>query len=283
MASKSPATSSSWGRRSAAVAGAGVASTTASAAISWLSDVTVHPPAGACQTVGRRGASHVHAARLQARGERAHQRGHAAVERPEERRPVGVGRRDLGPQGPHEAAPPLRGRQQRRERRRSRHVVDRAGMDAADERIDQHVDDAAAELARHQGSDRTVADGPAGVGSGQHGVAGEPERCRAGRRCPNVPWARSGWGRRGHALRAAGAVARGPRPTRRGRRSARASRRARPRGTSRRPRSGVRGTRRGRRRRHGHRHPCSAAARRGAAEASSRVTVGASLRRSPPR
>ncbi len=44
MASSRPATSSSWGRKSAAVAGAGVARTTASASSSWPSAATSHPP-----------------------------------------------------------------------------------------------------------------------------------------------------------------------------------------------------------------------------------------------
>ena len=109
-------------------------------------------------------------------GQRADERRHAPVERPEERRPVGVGSGHLGAQRPHEAAPALGGRQQRRERRRGGHVVDRAGVDAADERIDQRVDDTPAELVRHEGADGTVADRPAGVGPGQHGVAGEAER-----------------------------------------------------------------------------------------------------------
>ncbi len=111
-----------------------------------------------------------------AAAKRADQRGHAAVERPEERWPVGVGRRHFGAQGPHEAAPALRGGQQRREGRGRRHVVDRAGMDPADEGIDQQVDHALAELARDERSDGAVADRAAGIGSGEHRITGEAQR-----------------------------------------------------------------------------------------------------------
>src|ERR1700734_3874193 len=48
-------------------------------------------------------------------------------------------------------------------------------MDSADEGVHQGVDDALAELARHEGTDSAVADRPPGVGPGQHGITGETE------------------------------------------------------------------------------------------------------------
>ena len=175
MASSSPATSSSWWRRRSAVTGAGVASTTASATTTSVPDPTAHP-SGARSSRPAGAESRTSTPRCaQPRGQRADERRHAPVERPEEWRPVGVGCGHLGAHRPHEAAPALGGRQQRRERRRGGHVVDRAGVDAADERIDQRVDDASTELVRHEGADGTVADRPTGVGPGQHRVAGEAE------------------------------------------------------------------------------------------------------------
>ena len=162
------------------------------------------------------------AAGPQAGGQRVDERGHAA-RRATRRAAARRGRaRDLGPQRPHEAAAALGGRQQRREGRRGRHVVDRAGVDAADQRVDQRVDDTPAELVRHERADGTVADRPAGVGPGQQGVAGEAERRRGRRGCRSGRWARTGSGCRARGPRAAGAAARGPTPTRHGRRWARA-------------------------------------------------------------
>ena len=119
-----------------------------------------HGPAGPrpLEPVGRRREPDVDAAFPELRHQRPYQRGHAAVEGPEQRRPVGVRCGDLGPQGPHEAASALGRRQQRREDRRRGHVVDRAGVDAADEGVDQRVDDPLPELARHQRPDGAVAD-----------------------------------------------------------------------------------------------------------------------------
>ena len=56
------------------------------------------------------------------------------------------------------------------------HVVDRSGVDPADERVDHGVDDALAELAGHERADGSVADRPPDVGPGQHGIAGEAQR-----------------------------------------------------------------------------------------------------------
>ncbi len=216
------------------------------------------------EPVGRCGEPEVHSALAQRCGQRTYERRHAPVERPEERRPVGVGSRHLGAQRSHETAPALGGRQQRRVDGGGRHVVDRAGVDAADERIDQRVDDTPAELVRHEGADGTVADRPAGVGPGQHGVAGEAERAAQRRGCRSGPSARTESGSRARAPRATCAGGRGTTPTRRGRRSARARPRAPPRGTSRRPRAGGPGSRRDRHRRPGPPTPRSAAGRRGA-------------------
>ena len=49
-------------------------------------------------------------------------------------------------------------------------------MDPADQGIDQHVDDALAELVGHERSNGAVPDRPAAMGSGQHGIAGEAQR-----------------------------------------------------------------------------------------------------------
>ena len=179
MASNSPATSSSWGRRSAAVAGAGVASTTASASISRPAARDDPRPARrtTVEPFGRGRSTHTSTPRARRPVASASTSdAMPSVERPEERRPVGQRCGHLGAQGPHQAAPALRGRQERRERGGGRHVVHRAGVDAADERVDQRVDDALAELARHEGPDGAVADRPPGVGPGQHGIAGEAER-----------------------------------------------------------------------------------------------------------
>ncbi len=96
---------------------------------------------------------------------------HAAVERPEERRSVGVGCRHLRPQGAHEAAPAPRCGEQRWEHRGGRHVVDRPGVDAPDEGIDQRVGHPRPELARDERADGAVAEWPAHVGSRQQRIA----------------------------------------------------------------------------------------------------------------
>ncbi len=64
------------------------------------------------------------------------------------------------------------------------------GVDAADQRIDQRLDDAAALSPLHQGSERAVAERPAAIVAREHGVAqqpgraGRPEDPRARRRPP---------------------------------------------------------------------------------------------------
>ena len=157
------------------MAGAGVASTTASARAASPADHTDQAsPARSSRSAASR-EPHVDLPLPQARRERPHQRGHAALERPEQGRARRVRRRDLGPECPHEAAAALRGGQQRREGRRGGHVVDRAGVDAPEERIDQDIDDLLAQLARHQGPDGAVADRAPDVGAGQHGIAGQAE------------------------------------------------------------------------------------------------------------
>ena len=80
---------------------------------------------------------------------------------------------NLSPEGPHETAPSLGRRQQRREGGCRRHVVDRAGVDAPDEGIHQPVDHPPPQLVGHQWAHRPVADGPAQVGPGQEGVPGQ--------------------------------------------------------------------------------------------------------------
>ena len=115
------------------------------------------------------------------------------------------------------------------------HVVDRAGVDAADQGVDQRVDDPLAELARHERPDGAVADRPAHVGPGQRRVAGEAQPCRRGPEDagagggpePGRDPEREALGQR--AQPAAGPDRRAPRRDR-----ARARRPARPRGTGRR-------------------------------------------------
>ena len=213
----------------------------------------------------------------QARRQRLHQRRHAALERPEEGRARRVRSRDLGPQSPHEAAAALGGGQQRREGRRRGHVVDRAGVDAADERVDQDIDDLVAQLARHQGPDGAVPDRAPDVGAGQHGIAGQAQHAAraedpgAGRR------PEPGGDARARAPRAARAGVPGPRPMRHGPRSASACRRAPAPCTGRSPRAGAPGTRRGPCRRS---VPRRRSLRKGPprlGDASSSTTVGASL------
>ena len=176
------------------MAGAGVASTTASAPTVWPADETVHPsPARSSRSAGAESRTSTPRS-PQARPERLHQGRHAALERPEEWRPVGVRCGDLGPERPHETAAALGRRQQRREGRRGGHVVDRTGVDAADQGVDEDVDDLLAQLARHERADGAVADRPPDVGAGQHGVAGQADQRLAhrGHRCERS--ARTGWG-----------------------------------------------------------------------------------------
>ena len=218
----------------------------------------------------------------QARRQRLDQRRHAAVEGPEERRPVGVRCGDLGAQRPHEAASALGGRQERREGRGGGHVVDRAGVDAADEGVDQDVDDPLAELARHERPDGAVADRPPDVGPGQHGIAGEAERAADAEDAGAGGRPEPGGDARAPGPRAACAGARGPTPTRPAPRWARVRRRAPPRGTGRRPRAGGRGTRRGPCRRRARRGPRCAAGRRGARTPRAATTAGASAAGSAP-
>ena len=106
--------------------------------------------------------------------EPGHQRRHATVQRPEQRGCIGTRGGNLGPQGPHETAPSLGRRQQRREGGCRRHVVDRAGVNAPDEGIHQPVDHPPPQLVGHQRSHRPVADGPTQVGPGQESVPGQP-------------------------------------------------------------------------------------------------------------
>ncbi len=179
--------------------------------------------------------------------------------------PSGSGAGHLGTQRPHEAAAALGGRQQRREGGGGGHVVDRAGVDPADQRVDQRVDDALAELARHERADGAVADRPPDVGPGQHGVTGEAQRA--------ADADDAGAGRRPEPGRDAEGVALGQRaqapagPHRRtpGRNGHERRRRSPPRRTGRPPRAGGRGTRRGPGRRRVPRCPRSARVRRDAA------------------
>ena len=160
------------------MAGAGVASTTASASTAWPPvEMPQPPPARWSRSAGADSRTSTPRSR-RLRRERLHQRRHAALERPEERGPVGVRRGDLGPERPHETAAALGGRQERREGRRGGHVVDRARVDAADEGVDQDVDHLVPQLAGHQGPDGTVADRPPDVGARQHGVTGQAEHAR---------------------------------------------------------------------------------------------------------
>ena len=242
-----PAASSSWGWSSRAAAGAGRASTTASASLAHRSPVStthpararVQPPRPACRSGSRtpRGEER--------RAELFDQRGHAAVEGPEQRRRIVRRRGDLGPQGAHEAAPLLGRGEERGIGGRGRHVVHRTGVDAADERVHQPVDHPLAELAGHERPDGAVADGPAHVGPGQQRVAGQaqlpaqPEDARSGRRPePGGDAQRQALGQGAHAPA-------GPHAAPRARRSGPARRPGRPRGRGRRPRAGVRGSRPG--------------------------------------
>ena len=143
----------------------------------------------------------------------------------------------------HEAAPALGRRQQGRERRRGGHVVDRARVDAANERIDQRVDDTPAQLVRHEGADGAVSHGAAGVGPGRHGIAGEAERPRE----PRMPERAVGQNRVGIPTawpfgQGAEAPA-GPPPTRPGPQIGAPAAATRPRCTTRPPHVGGRGSR----------------------------------------
>ena len=222
MVSNSPATSSSCGRSSAAGAGAGVASTTASASTTPPGGREGHPRK---TTAPRSAGDERRRSAPRPRGPRPTRRRATPClpQRPEERRPVGVGRGHLGAQG--RISPPRRwaaakraGTWRRRTcRRRSRHGSRRSA-------VDQHVDDERTELARHERANGAVADRPTRLSGSGRTASDQRGRVHRGRRgCPSGPSARTGWGCRGRGLRAACAGGRGPIPTHPGPRWARVS------------------------------------------------------------
>ena len=163
----------------AAATGAGTASTTASAVdrLRRRSRRSIRPrPA-------RGGRPEPTAATSTPRSRRAvasacDQRRHAALERPEERRPVGVRRRDLGTERPHEAAAALGAA-------RSGGNTAAADMSSTEPAWMPPIRGSTSvsttrwpELARHQGPDGAVADGAADVG---------PRAAAASRARPSAP------------------------------------------------------------------------------------------------
>jgi hypothetical protein len=160
----------------------------------------------------------------------------------------GRGRGDLGPQGAHEAAPSLGRRQQGGIGGRGRHVVHRAGVDAADEGVHQAVGHPPAELAGHQRADGAVADGPRTSGRGSSASRARPSWPRS----PRMPERAAGQNRVGMPRArpsGRGAPARGPTRRHRARRSGPVRRPARSRGRGRALRAAGRGSRRDRYRR----------------------------------
>jgi len=105
--------------------------------------------------------------------------------------------RDLGAERTHQPTASLCRGEQRREDGCGRHVVDRPSVDAADERVDQRVDHAAPELARHQRADGAVTHRAPQVRAGQQRVTSQPELAAHA----EDPAARRGPERRGYAER----------------------------------------------------------------------------------
>ncbi len=134
---------------------------------------------GAGEALHRALSPDLDAAGAQLRLEALDEGAHAMGECPEHRWPVLVGgrRRRADPaERAHQPAALGRGREEQWEHGSRAHVGDRSAVDPTDQRIDESVDDAATQPARHERAEGPVAEWAPAVGPGCDGVAEQARR-----------------------------------------------------------------------------------------------------------